>query len=103
MQLFSAAGMSVPLAALVGMSAMFAGASRALLTSILFAIESTGQEHAFLPLLAACVASYFLSYLLMENTIMTEKIARRGIKTPNAYEPDVLDKMTVQQVARENG
>jgi len=40
---------------------------------------------------------------LMKNTIMTEKIARRGVKTPHAYEPDILDKVTVQQVMRSSG
>lgn len=96
--LFPHAGVNVSLAALIGMSAMFAGASRALLTSIIFAIETTGQENAFLPLLAGCIAAYIVSYFLMENTIMTEKIARRGVKTPDIYQPDVLDKITVEQV-----
>lgn len=101
--IFPAAGISIAMAALIGMSAMFAGASRAVLTSIVFAIETTGQSNALLPLLAGCVASYFISYLLMENTIMTEKIARRGVKTPESYEPDLLDKLIVKQVAGENG
>lgn len=100
---FPGMGISVSMAALIGMSAMFAGASRALLTSIVFAIESTGQSNALLPLVAACVASYFISYLLMENTIMTEKIARRGVKTPHSYEPDLLDKIIIKDVASENG
>ena len=94
---------TLPLAALVGMSAMFAGASRALLTSIVFALETTGQSNALLPLLAACAASYFVSFFIMENTIMTEKIARRGIKTPHSYEPDLLEKITVEQVIKDNG
>lgn len=100
---FPHSGLTLPLAALIGMSAMFAGASRALLTSIIFAIETTGQANALLPLLAACIASYVISFLLMENTIMTEKIARRGVKTPFAYEPDRLDKVAVEQVIREGG
>jgi H+/Cl- antiporter ClcA len=100
---FPDSGVTIPLAALIGMSAMFAGASRALLTSIVFAIETTGQSNALLPLLAACIASYFVSYLLMKNTIMTEKIARRGVRTPHAYEPDLLEKMSVQQVMRASG
>jgi chloride channel protein, CIC family len=100
---FPEAHISIQMAALIGMSAMFAGASRAVLTSIVFAIETTAQSNALLPLLAACVASYLVSYLLMENTIMTEKIARRGIKTPHSYEPDVLDKVTVSQVTNGNG
>jgi CBS domain-containing protein len=101
--LYPSAGVTLPLAALVGMSAMFTGASRALLTSILFSVEATGQSNALLPLLAACAASYFVSYFLMENTIMTEKIARRGVKTPHSYEPDLLEKITVEQVIEENG
>lgn len=101
--LFPDAGVSISLAALIGMSAMFAGASRALLTSIVFAIESTGQANALLPLLAACIASYLVSFFLMENTIMTEKIARRGVKTPDIYEPDILDKLSVQQFVEEEG
>jgi chloride channel protein, CIC family len=101
--LFPNAGVVLPLAALIGMSAMFAGASRALLTSIIFAIETTNQANALLPLLAACVASYLISFFLMENTIMTEKIARRGVRTPYSYEPDILDKLTVQQFVEEEG
>jgi H+/Cl- antiporter ClcA len=95
---FPQAGVVIPLAALVGMAAMFAGASRALLTSIIFAIETTGQANALLPLLAACLASYGISYLLMKNTIMTEKIARRGVATPHIYEPDLLTAFKVKDV-----
>lgn len=101
--LFPGSGVTITLAALVGMSAMFAGASRALLTSIIFALETTAQSNALLPLLASCTASYFISFFLMENTIMTEKIARRGIITPDSYEPDVLGKVTVGQVIKDNG
>ncbi|MGY0039401.1 chloride channel protein [Pedobacter sp. NJ-S-72] len=95
---FPQSGINIPMAALIGMSAMFAGASRAYLTSITFALEATGQSHALLPLLGACTASYLISFFFMENTIMTEKIARRGIYTPDSYEPDILRRMTVAQV-----
>ncbi len=101
--LFPHSGVTLPLAAIVGMSAMFAGASRALLTSIIFALETTSQSNALLPLLASCTASYFISFFLMENTIMTEKIARRGVKTPHSYEPDILEKVTAGEVLDENG
>jgi chloride channel protein, CIC family len=99
--LFPHCGITLPLAALVAMSAMFAGASRALLTSIIFAVETTEQPHALLPLLSACTASYFISFFLMENTIMTEKIARKGVKTPHSFEPDLLEKITVEQVIKD--
>jgi chloride channel protein, CIC family len=96
-------GITVPLAALVGMSAMFAGASRAVITAVIFAVETTGQSNSLLPVLASCIAAYFVSFLFMENTIMTEKIARRGVKTPHSYEPDVLEKTTVGQIITANG
>ncbi|MCC3160760.1 chloride channel protein [Hymenobacter sp. 15J16-1T3B] len=96
------ADIALPLAALVGMAAMFAGASRALLTSIVFAVETTGQGQALLPLLGACTGAYLVSFLLMGNTIMTEKIARRGVKTPVDYEPDLLDKVSVERVLQSN-
>ncbi|HEX5170941.1 MAG TPA: chloride channel protein [Cyclobacteriaceae bacterium] len=103
MHFFPQSGINIPLAALVGMASMFAGASRALLTSIIFAFETTSQSNALLPLLGACLGSYFVSFFLMEHTIMTEKIARRGVKTPHSYEPDILERITVEQVLTNNG
>ena len=100
---FPDSGITLSLAALVAMSAIFAGASRALLTSIIFALEVTGQSNALLPVLAGCLASYIVSFFIMENTIMTEKITRRGVKTPDSYEPDILETISVGNVMQENG
>ncbi len=100
-QLFPGAGILVPLAVLIGMSSMFAGASRAFMTSVIFALESTMQVHALLPLLAACTASYLVSFFFMKNTLMTEKIARRGIITPDSFESDPLEKILVGEVLSE--
>ncbi|WP_295120723.1 chloride channel protein [uncultured Chitinophaga sp.] len=89
---------NLPTCTLIGMAAMFAGAARALLTSIVFALETTMQPHGLLPLLAACTTSYFISFFMMKGSIMTEKIRRRGVTTPEAYEPDVLQHIPVQEV-----
>lgn len=94
-------GINIPLAALVGMAAMFAGASRALLTSIIFALESTAQYNALLPLLGACTAAYFVSFFLMRHTIMTTKIERRGVRAPDSYESDMLKQRTVGSVLKD--
>ena len=96
--LFPGVGVVLPLAVLVGMASMFTGASRAFLTSVVFALETTGRIEALLPLLGACAASYLVSYFLMSNTIMTEKIARRGVRAPDSYEPDPLERVSVGQV-----
>ncbi|MFC4764648.1 chloride channel protein [Dyella koreensis] len=84
------------MAALVCMAAIFAGASRAFLTSIVFAFETTLQTHALLPLLGACAAAYLVSGLMMRHTIMTEKIARRGVRVPSDYAADHLDRILVR-------
>lgn len=96
---FPDAGLDVRVAALVGMAAMFAGASRALLASIVFAFETTSQPLALLPLTAGCTAAFLVSALLMKDTIMTEKIARRGVRVPVDYAADFLDQMSVREVA----
>lgn len=98
---FPAAGISLPLAGLMGMAALFSGASRALLASVVFALETTGEPHVLLPLLGGCSASYFVSFVMMRSTIMTEKIARRGISTPDSYVPDVLSNVSVVQALKE--
>lgn len=91
---------NIATAALIGMAAMFAGASRALLTSIVFALETTGQMHGLLPLLAACTAAYFVSFFLMKGSIMTEKIERRGVVTPGTFEPDILQRIVAEHIMR---
>jgi CIC family chloride channel protein len=88
-------GIDARICALVGMAAMFAGASRALLASVIFAFETTLQPLGLLPLLAGCTAGYLVSALLMRNTIMTEKLARRGVRVPSEYAADYLDGIRV--------
>jgi CIC family chloride channel protein len=97
-----ALGLNLSVAALIGMAAMFSGASRALLTSVVFALETTGEPHMLLPLLGGCAASYFVSFAMMRSTIMTEKIARRGVTTPESYVPDLLSTYTTGQLLKED-
>ncbi len=92
-------GLDVRLAALVGMAAMFAGASRALLASVVFAFETTRQPVGLLPLLGGCSAAYLISALMMRTTIMTEKIARRGARVVVDYTVDFLDQVLVRDCA----
>ena len=95
-------GVDVRIAALVGMASLFAGASRAMLASVVFAFETTLQPFGLLPLLGGCSAAYLVSSVLMRNSIMTEKIARRGIRTPEEYEADLLDQVQVREVMAKN-
>jgi chloride channel protein, CIC family len=98
-RVFPYAGIDLKVAALVGMAAIFAGASRALLASVIFAFETTLQPLGLLPLLGGCTASFLVSALLMRNTIMTEKIARRGVRVPAEYAADFLEQVLVRDAA----
>lgn len=102
LMIFPHSDINLPTCALIGMAAMFAGAARALLTSIVFAFETTMQPHGLLPLLGACTASYFVSFFLMKSSIMTEKIQRRGVTTPDAYSPDVLQGIRAEEAMDKN-
>jgi len=99
LHLFPGLGIDPRVAALVGMAAMFAGASRALLASVVFAFETTRQPLSLLPLLGGCTAAYLISALMMRYTIMTEKIARRGAIVPAEYTADYLDQVLVRDAA----
>jgi H+/Cl- antiporter ClcA/predicted transcriptional regulator len=90
-------GVNLQVAAMVGMGAMFAGASRALLTSVVFVVETTFEPHGLAPLLLGCAMAYLVSALLMRETIMTDKIARKGIHVPTDYLSDPLESALVSE------
>ncbi|MGE5086797.1 MAG: chloride channel protein [Bacillota bacterium] len=83
--------------ALVGMAALFAGSSRALLTSVLFALEATKQPLGLVPVLGCCSIAYIVSTLTMKNSIMTEKIVRRGLHVPYEYYPSQRRSMMTEK------
>jgi H+/Cl- antiporter ClcA len=89
-------------AALVGMAGLFAGASRALLTSVVFAFETTLQPLGLLPLLGGCSAAYFVSCAMMRETIMTAKISRHGVRVPAEFVADFLDHVRVRDIAHKD-
>ncbi|MEO7104363.1 MAG: chloride channel protein, partial [Gemmatimonadaceae bacterium] len=98
---FPGLGIDPRIAALVGMAAIFAGASRALLTSVVFAFETTRQPIGLLPLLGGCTAAFVISSLMMRYTIMTEKLARRGTHVPTEYiaaDPDEIARLDAAAV-----
>ena len=64
---------------LVGMAAVFAGASHAPIAALLIVFELTGQYSIILPLMAAVALSTGLSHLLSRDNIYTLKLLRRGI------------------------
>ncbi|NIM23602.1 MAG: CBS domain-containing protein [Armatimonadetes bacterium] len=84
--------------ALVGMGAVFAGAARAPITSILILFEMTGDYRIILPLMTAVVTSSLISQRLSRDTIYTLKIRRRGIDLERESATDLLDTVTVGEI-----
>ncbi|MFG2286616.1 chloride channel protein [Streptomyces sp. NPDC048595] len=78
-QLMPSAAGAVGAYALVGMGAVFAGASRAPITAVVILFELTGQYSIILPLMLAIVLATLTSRLLSHDTIYTLKLRRRGI------------------------
>jgi len=86
--------------ALVAMAAVFGSASRATFAFIVFAFEITRDYNAVLPLMLACVIADSIALRYLPTSIMTEKLARRGLKVPGDYEVGVLNVVRVGDVMR---
>jgi chloride channel protein, CIC family len=84
--------------ALIGMAAMLGGTLPAPLTGVVFAVEVTGDVAALAPLLAATMAAYAVTVLLLRRSILTEKIARRGQHVTREYGIDPYDLARVEAV-----
>lgn len=90
-KVFPSAHLSAGAFALVAMGAVFGAASRATFSFIIFAFEITRDYNAVLPLMLVSVIADGISMLMMpQASIMTEKLARRGLKIHQEYEADVL-------------
>lgn len=97
-QIIPGANLSPGAFAVVAMAAMFGSAARATFTFIIFAFEITQDYSAILPLMLVCVLADAVCLFFMHNSIMTEKLARRGLRVHHEYEANVLDMVTVELV-----
>ena len=96
--IFPAAHLSPGAYALVAMAAVFGAASRATFTFIVFAFEITHDYNAVLPLMLCCVIADLIALRYLPTSIMTEKLARRGLHVPGEYEANVLHMVRISEV-----
>jgi chloride channel protein, CIC family len=84
--------------ALVAMGAVFGAASRATFSFIIFSFEITRDYNSVLPLMLVSVIAQGVALLLQpKSSIMTEKLARRGLRVHQDYEADVMQQVTVSE------
>ena len=97
-RVFPSAGLAPGAFALVAMGAVFGAASRATFTFIIFAFEITRDYNSVLPLMLVSVIADGIAMLFMpRSSIMTEKLARRGLYIHQDYETDVLQQVAVAE------
>ena len=84
--------------ALVAMGAVFGAAANATFAFIIFAFEITRDYNAILPLMLVSVIAGGIARRFMKQSIMTEKLARRGLRVHQEYEVDIFQQVTVGEV-----
>jgi CIC family chloride channel protein len=84
--------------ALVAMGAVFGAAARSTFAFIVFAFEITRDYNSVLPLMLVCVIADFIAIYYLPNSIMTEKLARRGLDTHQDFEANVMRQVRVSEV-----
>jgi H+/Cl- antiporter ClcA/CBS domain-containing protein len=86
--------------ALVAMGAIFGAAARSTFAFIVFAFEITRDYNAILPLMLVAVIADAIAIRYLPHSIMTQKLARRGVEPELDYEADVLKHVRVSEVMR---
>ena len=96
--LFPTIGVSPGAFAVVAMAATFGAATRATLTAMVFVFELTRDYDVILPLMLATVVADLIAGSLMRDSIMTEKLTRRGLRVHTEYEVDRFRTVPVADV-----
>lgn len=86
------------LAALAGMTAFFAGGSRAIFASIVLAVEITQDAMVLWPVSIAAATALGAAYLSSRSSIMSSPVEQRGFRVPMSFDADVFSRFEVAQV-----
>ncbi len=87
---------------LVAMAALFGGIARAPFTSIVFLFELSHNPNSLLPLIVCVMISDGVVRLFSRDSIMTVKLAKRGLIVSQDYSVPVLMRARVDQVMQKN-
>ncbi|WP_079176647.1 chloride channel protein [Streptomyces sp. MUSC 14] len=84
--------------ALVSLAGVLGGVMRSPLTGIVFCLELTHEVNALIPMVITASAAYLLSVVLLKRSVLTEKLARRGMHLTREYSVDPLEVHLVRQL-----
>lgn len=99
-ELLPSLGIEPVACALVGMTAVVAGATHAPLTGIFLVLEITNDYELILPLMLAGALSFVVSRSLHPHSIYSEWLARRGERISHGADEAVLSRLTVADAYR---
>ena len=85
--------------ALAGLAAVVGGVLRCPLTGVIFTCELTHAWNTLLAMLVASVSAYAVSVLILKRSVLTEKVARRGMHLTREYVTDPLEALFAREVA----
>ncbi len=86
--------------ALVGMGAVMAGATHAPITAIIMLFELTNDYHIILPLMLSCIVSVVLASKVLDTSIFTIKLVRRGVRLRGSAEAELMRNTKVRRLLR---
>ena len=84
--------------ATISMAAVMGGTMGAPLTAIVFTLELTQDLNILSGLLAGCIGAHAVALLVMRRSILTEKVARRGLHIAREYSVDQFEVLRVGEV-----
>jgi H+/Cl- antiporter ClcA len=87
--------------ALVAMGATFGAGTKAVLASVVFAVEVTGQYHMIIPMLIGVGVAELVAELFLSDRMMTEKLSHRGFRVDFDTAVEPLRMRIASQVMRE--
>lgn len=84
--------------ALVAMAATFGASTQATFTAIVFVFELTRDYNVILPLMLATVVADLVYSAVNEDSLMTERLRRRGLYVGRHYNVDPFSSATVRDI-----
>jgi chloride channel protein, CIC family len=77
--------------ALISLAGVLGGVMRSPITGIVFCLELTRETNAIVPMVITASTAYLLSVVFLKRSVLTEKLARRGLHLTREYSTDPLE------------
>ncbi len=90
--------LNVGLYALLGFASLFAAAARAPITMIVITIEMSGDLNILPPMMLVVLISFVVHFLLVEESIYTEKLIHKGISSTARTADELMNFIILDEV-----